>query len=68
MASERLLPPEVVAKILGVAVKTLANWRAAGTGPPYVRVEHSIRYRESDVARWIAEKRIRPLDGGRQHD
>ncbi len=39
-----LLAPEQVADNLGVTTKTLANWRARGTGPRYVRVAGRIYY------------------------
>ncbi len=39
-----LLPPDDVARLLGVTTKTLANWRARSTGPDYVRVAGRIFY------------------------
>lgn len=49
----------LVAERLGVAEKSLTNWRADGTGPPYVRAGRLIRYRAVDVDAWI-ESRITP--------
>lgn len=48
-----LLTPRELAAELGVAPKTLANWRHTGTGPPFVKVGHAPRYRHRDVERWL---------------
>jgi len=45
----KLLSPEALAAALGISEHTLANWRAAGQGPPYARVGDVIRYRDTDV-------------------
>lgn len=47
-----------VARHLKVAPGVLANWRAAGTGPPFIRLAgqsggRAIRYRWSDVDSWL---------------
>lgn len=49
-----LLRAADVAKLLGIPVATLANWRASGKGPPYLRVGRHVRYRDADVEAWIA--------------
>ena len=33
-----LLTPAELATMLGMSVRTLANWRSAGKGPPYVKI------------------------------
>ena len=48
-----LLQPSDVAELLGVPVSTLANWRCAGHGPPYVRIGRHVRYRRADVEHWV---------------
>lgn len=53
--TEKLLTAAEVAQILGVAPKTLANWRTMGRGPAWVRLTHSsVRYTEAQVAAWVA--------------
>ncbi len=42
-----------VATYLRRTVKTLTNWRYAGIGPAYVKVGRGIRYRWSEVERWL---------------
>lgn len=52
--------PEVAA-LLGVAEKTLANWKSRRFGPPCFRVGAGVRYRRSDVLQWIAEQEAADL-------
>jgi hypothetical protein len=35
---------------------TLARWRRAGTGPPWIRVGKSPRYRWEAVLRWLEQR------------
>ncbi len=51
---DRLLTPSELAARLGVPVPSLAQLRFNGSGPPYVKVGRLCRYRESDVAAWLA--------------
>jgi hypothetical protein len=40
---------------------TLARWRAAGKGPPFIRLsEHRIGYRMGDVRRWTQSQTVQP--------
>lgn len=41
----------------GIAVRTLANWRARGEGPSYVRVGTRIAYRIEDLDSWLLARR-----------
>ncbi len=54
--SEPLLTPNDVSELLGVPVKTLANWRSARTGPLFLRVGVHVRYRQSDIEHWLEEQ------------
>lgn len=61
-ASAAPAPPEYLdtraaAALLGVSVKTLEALRSRGTGPPFVRVGRSVRYRLEDL-RPAADGRI----------
>jgi excisionase family DNA binding protein len=49
------------ADYLGLRPNTLAHWRACGTwGLKFVRVGRQIRYRESDLAEWLASRAQEP--------
>lgn len=46
-----LSPAELAAR-LGLSEKTLANWRALGQGPRWIRIGRSIRYPLEHVTRF----------------
>lgn len=58
-----LTPDEVAERYRGlVSVGTLANWRAAGSGPPYRKIGKAVLYDETELDAWddrmaVADKR-----------
>ena len=42
-----------VASITGLAVSTLNKWRLAGTGPRFIKLGKSVRYRDEDIQDFI---------------
>jgi predicted site-specific integrase-resolvase len=48
------------AKILGVAVQTLRNWRHQCRGPAYVKMGRSVRYQVNDLVDYLNKKKIDP--------
>lgn len=58
---------ENAAQMLGIGVKTLANWRSLGKGPAYIRLSDSPRsqvlYLYEDLESWL---RSRPRHGGEE--
>ena len=51
---ETFLDTRQVARWLRYKEETLRQWRSNGIGPPYIRVLGKlIRYRASDVERWM---------------
>ena len=63
--SEKLYPPNDSAlRTLGTT-STLAHWRSAGAGPPYLRIGHGRRggrvlYRGRDLNEWLNSRRVKP--------
>ena len=58
-AGDALLTPEDFAELLKTTTRVIRSWRPRGIGPSYHRLGHkTIRYRESDVRRFIHENRI----------
>ena len=52
------------AEFLGVAVGTLANWECTGRYRlPHFKIGKHVRYRISDLERWVASRMINPLPG-----
>lgn len=55
-AAPILVTSDEAARIIGIAPKTLVNWRNRGKGPAYVRLgeKHSpVMYRVRDLEAWI---------------
>lgn len=57
--TDRLLYEAHAADLLKVSVRTLQAWRCKRVGPDFVRIGRAIRYRESDLTRWIEERLVR---------
>jgi excisionase family DNA binding protein len=59
-APPRLLSTEEVAEQTGLSVQTLAQWRSQKKGMPYVKISRNcVRYRQSDLDGWLAERIVR---------
>jgi len=43
----------VAAEMLGLSRGTLANWRAEGRGPRYIKLGRDVLYRVSDLEAWL---------------
>jgi excisionase family DNA binding protein len=53
---EPLIDVQQLAAYLDVPVKTLYAWRYRREGPPAFRVGRHLRYRRSDIQRWIQQR------------
>lgn len=63
-----LVTSDEAARIIGIAPKTLVNWRNRGKGPAYVRLgeKHSpVMYRACDLEAWIASRVVGGERGAR---
>jgi DNA-binding transcriptional MerR regulator len=56
----KLLTTQLVSDMLCVPNGTIRYWRKVGLGPPWVKLEGSIRYAEEDVLRYIERNRRTP--------
>lgn len=52
-AVSEFFSPESLGDFLGVPTRTVYSWNYTGTGPPYRRLGKHIRYRRSDVEKWL---------------
>lgn len=57
--SSELLTVSEAARRLKLSESFLNQARSAGGGPAYVRLGRAIRYRESDIDAWVAERGAR---------
>jgi predicted DNA-binding transcriptional regulator AlpA len=63
---DQLLTPTQVAAITGLSTETLAQWRSQRRGPEYLKISHNcIRYQQSDLAIWLAARKVRVEVGTR---
>lgn len=61
MVNNSLLNEHQAAELLGIKMRTLANWRRRGRGPAYVKLHQQIRYRPGDLATFVAQRVMHPL-------
>ena len=60
VAATLLLRTADVAQITGLSTETLAQWRSQKKGIPYVKISRNcVRYRQSDLDGWLAERIVR---------
>ena len=63
-AHDELMTPGEVARELRVSTSTLRRWRRERKGPEPTWVGERVRYRRSDVKRWLEEENARRKRGG----
>jgi len=51
---DTLLSEREAAEFLRLAIPTLRNWRCAKRGPRFLKLGRAVRYRESDIAEFMA--------------
>jgi predicted site-specific integrase-resolvase len=54
--AEELRTPLELAERLKIQPRTLQEWRSIGKGPSFLRVGRVIRYRESDIEKWLNQQ------------
>lgn len=54
---EKLLTDKEASEITGLSRAWFQRIRWSGGGPPYVKIGHSVRYRESQLESWINSHR-----------
>ncbi len=67
-----LLTAEDVARVTGLSIETLAQWRSQRRGIPFLKLSRNVvRYRQADLDAWLAERIVRveqePSIAGRRH-
>jgi predicted DNA-binding transcriptional regulator AlpA len=50
---DSLITPATLADRLGLTQRTLSEKRITGTGPAYVRIGKSVRYRPESIDAWL---------------
>jgi len=62
MEAKKLLTAEEVARLTGLALDTLAQWRSQRRGIPYLKVGRVVRYDPSDVRQYLEGCRVSVSD------
>lgn len=57
----QLMTTKQAASALGVAVRTMIDWRQLRKGPAYVKVGRVVRYRPSDIKVWVDQHVVEPM-------
>jgi predicted DNA-binding transcriptional regulator AlpA len=52
---EILLSESEVAQILKISTRTLQGWRLVGRGPDFVKFPRHVRYKQSDIEKYLSE-------------
>ena len=52
------LDTKQAAKYLGVHFDTMRRFRRMGGGPPFTRIGRAVRYRSTDLDRWMEERSV----------
>jgi excisionase family DNA binding protein len=60
MEDKNLLNERQAAERLGVAMKTMQQWRHHGKGPKWVKVGRLARYRSADLDAYITSRIVNP--------
>lgn len=55
---EKLLTEKEVSELLNISLPTLRSHRGLNTGIPYIKFDKAVRYRESDIKKYIEEHRV----------
>ena len=56
------LTEQQISKFIGRGLSTLRNDRHLCRGLPYIKLGRSVRYRKSDVVRFMEERKIDPVN------
>lgn len=58
MLEDRWINTEDAASHIGLAISTLEKARLYGNSPPYSKAGRSVRYRLSDLDKWMAARLV----------
>jgi excisionase family DNA binding protein len=65
MSHESYFTPDEAAEYIRSSPSTLAKLRLYGSGPVFTRIGRVIRYRRSDLDRWMSAKLVRSTSDAR---
>jgi len=51
-----LMNEQQAAIFLGMSISWMQRTRWEGGGPPFVKMNHAVRYRQTDLEKWIEDR------------
>ena len=57
-AVPQLLTLVQLSEMFQISVRTLEDWRLIGSGPPYIKLGHLVRYSADAVSLWLSDRRV----------
>lgn len=54
-----MLTEKELSRLWGIKIGTLRNWRSAGSGPPFAKLEGSVRYSLMELSAYANENTIK---------
>ena len=58
IGARRYVSARHVASMLGISLRTLSRWTAAGTGPPKIKIGKKVFYDLGKLPEWLASREI----------
>ena len=58
IGARRYVSAQRIASMLGVSLRTLSRWTAAGAGPPKIKIGKKVFYELGKLAEWLASREI----------
>jgi excisionase family DNA binding protein len=63
-----LLTQDEAADLLKLSVRTLERMRVAGNGPPFIKLNRSVRYDASRLQAWLGGRVVRSTSEAMEND
>ena len=57
---DKLLTTKEAAALLDMSQGSLDQWRSKGLGPPYIKVEGTVRYQAEEIGKWLKSRAVKP--------
>jgi predicted DNA-binding transcriptional regulator AlpA len=58
IGERRYVSAQRIASMLGISLRTLSRWTAAGTGPPKIKIGKKVFYDLGKLPEWLASREI----------
>lgn len=56
--TDEVMTEAQAAEFMKIKRITISTWRRKGSGPPYVKTGHNVRYLKASILRWLREQEL----------